>query len=65
MKVTHQRRNHLQNHRSFLCSFIFKKYIYRMTEMNNQQQIDKYIETTSEFIKRFSDYVKKPQKKNE
>ena len=29
-----------------------------MTEMKNQQQTDKYIETTSEFIKHFDDYVK-------
>ena len=36
-----------------------------MTEMNNQQQIGKYIETTSEFVKRFNDYVKNQQKNNE
>ena len=31
-----------------------------MTAMNNQQQTDKYIETTSDFL--FNDYVKNPQK---
>ena len=36
-----------------------------MAEMNNQQQTDKYIETTSEFVKHFNYYVKHPQKSNE
>ena len=36
-----------------------------MIEMNTQQQTDKFIETTSEFVKHFNDYVKNPQKNNE
>ena len=36
-----------------------------MTEMNNQQQTEKYIETTSEFVKHFNDYVENPQKNND
>ena len=36
-----------------------------MTEMNNWQQIDKYIETTSEFIKHFNDYGRNRQKNDE
>ena len=33
-----------------------------MTQMNTQQQTDKYIEATSEFIKYFNECVKSPQK---
>ena len=33
-----------------------------MIEMNNQQQTDNYIETTSEHAKHFNDYVKKSTK---
>ena len=40
-------------------------YVKRMTEMNNQQQTDKYIETTSEFIKHFNVQVKNPQNSKE
>ena len=36
-----------------------------MTEMSNQQQTDKHIETTSEFIKQVHDYVENPQKNTE
>ena len=36
-----------------------------MTEMNNQQQTDKRIETTSEFVKLCNNYVKNRQKNNE
>ena len=36
-----------------------------MTELTNQQQTDKYIETTSEFVKHFNDYVKIPCRNNE
>ena len=39
-------------------------YIYRMTEMNDQPQTDTYIETASEFIEHFNDYVKNPHKNN-
>ena len=36
-----------------------------MTEMKNQQQTNKYIETASDFVKQFNDSVKNPQQNNE